>query len=80
MGLTCSEFTGERLAIAEFNDTHEERKISPIFGLKYFLPEKYARAQWSEMFYLAHMFDHPLYNEFDGLINEDVANHTELDA
>lgn len=80
MGLTCSQFTGERMAISDFNDTHEKRKITPIFGLKYFLPKKYARAQWSEMFYLAHMFDHPLYNDFDGLINEGVGNHTGLDS
>jgi len=36
MGASCSEFTGERLAISEFNALHERRKISPIYGLKYF--------------------------------------------
>ena len=38
MGLSFSEFTGERRAIEEFNARHERRKIAQIFGLKYFLP------------------------------------------
>ena len=68
MGFTCSEFTGVRLAIQEFNETNRLRKISPIFGLKYFLTPHYAQQQWSEMFYLAHFFDHPLYGHSDGLV------------
>jgi hypothetical protein len=68
MGFTCSEFTGERLAIDEFNSTHRLRKISPIFGLKYFLRPDHGAQQWSEMFYLAHIFDHPLYGQPDGLV------------
>src|SRR4030095_7945614 len=68
MGFTCSEFAGERLAISEFNGEHPRRKISPIFGLKYFLPPKYAAQQWSEMMYLAHIFDHPDYSRRDGLV------------
>ena len=68
MGLTCSEFTGERLAIAEFNTTHGLRKISLIPGLRYFLARPYSQQQWSEMMYLAHFFDHPLYGKSDGLI------------
>ena len=68
MGFTCSEWGGERLAIREFNESQPRRKISPIFGLKYFLPPVYAAQQWSEMMYLAHIFDHPLYGRPDGLI------------
>jgi hypothetical protein len=68
MGFTFSEFTGERLAIEEFNARHVSRKISPIYGLKYFLPPLYAQQQWAEMFYLAHVFDHPLYSRNDGLV------------
>jgi hypothetical protein len=68
MGFTFSEFTGERLAIDEFNATHVSRKISPIYGLRYFLPPVYAQQQWSEMFYMAHLFDHPLYSVDDGLV------------
>ena len=68
MGFTFSEFTGERLAIDEFNAAHVSRKISPIYGLRYFLPRDYAQQQWSEMFYMAHLFDHPLYPANDGLV------------
>ncbi len=68
MGFTFSEWGGERLAIKEFNEAQPQRKISPIFGLKYFLPPMCATQQWSEMMYLAHAFDHPLYGRPDGLI------------
>jgi hypothetical protein len=70
MGLSYSEYTGERRAIEDFNATHECRKIAPIFGLKYFLPPMFNNEQWVEMFYLAHMFDHPLFNVPDGLTLE----------
>ena len=68
IGFTFSEFTGERLAIAEFNERHERRKISPIFGLGHFLPPPHDRAVWPEQMFLAHLFDHELYGEYDGLI------------
>ena len=67
MGFTFSEFTGERLAIAEFNGSHATRKISPIYGLRYYLPPPHDRSQWVESMYLAHLFDHPRYGEYDGL-------------
>ena len=68
LGFTCSEFAGERLAIDEFNQSHKTRKFSPIFGLKYFLPRYYRDAQWSEMMYLLHCFDHSRYGAPDGLV------------
>ncbi len=68
MGLACSEWAGERLAINEFNTESAQRKISPIFGLKYLLPPIYADQQWSEMMYLAHLFAHPRYGDYDGLV------------
>jgi hypothetical protein len=78
MGFTFSEYTGERLAIAEFNDAHEMRKISPIFGLKYFLEEPYSNQTWCDQMYIAHIFDHELYGRTDGL-NVRVNNgHTAL--
>lgn len=60
LGFTYSDYSGERLAIAEFNSSHDTRKISPIYGLKYFLPAAYNQAEWSEAFFLAHIFDHDL--------------------
>ena len=66
MGFTYSEYNGERLAIADFNVSHGTRNISPIYGLKCFLPEPHAQADWAEMFYIAHLFDHELYGRDDG--------------
>lgn len=67
IGRTCCEFNGERLAIADFNATHEMRKIGSIYGLRYFLPGKYANAMWTEKFFMAHIFDHKLYANSDSL-------------
>ena len=68
LGYTFSEFTGERLAIAEFNNAHQLRKVSPIFGLKHFLPAPYSNQMWCDQMYLAHIFDHSLYGRSDGLV------------
>ena len=67
MGFTYSEYNGERLAISEFNSSHDMRKISMLHGLRYQLPSPYSQAQWSEQFYIAHIFDHDLYCEKDNL-------------
>lgn len=58
-----------RISVVEFGVASEpHRKLSPIFGLKYFLAPGFAGQQWSEMFDLAHVFDHPLYGRSDGLV------------
>ena len=44
-------YTGERLAIREFNEKHKMRKISPIFGLKHFLQEPYSNQTWCDQMY-----------------------------
>jgi hypothetical protein len=67
LGFTYSEFTGELLAITEFNTAHEMRKISKINGLNYFLPASLSQQRWADQFYLAHIFDHPSYGDYDGL-------------
>jgi hypothetical protein len=78
IGYTYSEFTGERLAIAEFNSTHALRRISPIFGLRHFLHPYYKDSSWTEQLFLAHFFDHPLYEQFDGLVINDSSGFTAL--
>jgi hypothetical protein len=78
LGFTHSDYTGERLAITEFNTSHPTRKISPIYGLRYYLPEPYRRQSWSELFYLAHFFDHPLYSQNDGLSKPQVGGQFSL--
>jgi hypothetical protein len=67
-GATHSDFTGERLAISEFNLAHEMRKISPVYGLKYFVNPDVANQRWVECISIAHFFDHELYNQDDGLV------------
>ncbi len=56
----CNEFTGERLAIQEFNRDHDMRKISK----DYYLPTKYPSQFWVEHMYVYHDFAHPKYNDF----------------
>jgi hypothetical protein len=80
MAFSYSEFTGERLAIAEFNAKHHVRKLAPIYGLRYYVPAVQAQAQWTEQFYLAHLFDHTLYNHHDGLMKRFAGGHSNLRA
>ncbi len=68
LGFTHGDFTGERLAISEFNQTHQMRKISPLYGLKYYVNLESANQRWVECFWIAHFFDHELYKRNDGLI------------
>lgn len=56
-----SEFTGELLAIREFNEVHQQRKLGKINGLRYKLPTD---EPWIEGMYVLHLFDHPRYNDY----------------
>lgn len=57
-----SEFTGELLAINEFNATHSHRKLAKIHGLRYkLLP---LEQPWIDAMYVLHIFDHPRYNDY----------------
>jgi len=56
----CGDFTGELLAIKEFNDEHPHSKISKIRGLT---QSWNLRSLWTEGMYVLHNFDHPLYNQ-----------------
>lgn len=57
-----SEYTGELLAIREFNDTHQRRKLAKINGLRYKLERM--DDSWVEGMYVLHVFDHPRYNDY----------------
>jgi hypothetical protein len=67
IGVTFSEFTGERLAITEFNNSHTMAKISRICGLRHFLPLSHGQSGWVDQMFIAHFFDHELYAHYDGL-------------
>lgn len=68
LGLTFADHNGERLAIAEFNEAHPKRQISPIYGFRHYVPRKYRNADWIEEAYIVHVMDHARYNEHDGLV------------
>jgi hypothetical protein len=65
IGHTYNDFAGERLAIHEFNDDHEYRKLSPVYALRHYVPPRYADDRRWEGMYFAHFFDHPLYDSPD---------------
>ena len=77
LGETFSEFSGERLAIAEFNAAHEMRKISPIFGLRYYLQPPHTMEAWPELMFIAHLFDHELYGRYTGPLR-DTGGRTDM--
>lgn len=54
-----NDFTGELLAIREFNERHQHLKVAPVRGLRFFkgrLPQI-----WHEQIYVAHFFRHADY-------------------
>lgn len=53
-----SEFSGELLAIREFNEANMKRKIAPIYGFQY---KRILKEQWNSEMFAAHLFDHPKY-------------------
>jgi hypothetical protein len=72
LGYGMCEYNGERLAIAEFNADHSDRKVAPIYGLKHFVTWQYRHAFWTDAFYMAHCFTHPLYNASAFAYHNDV--------
>jgi hypothetical protein len=55
-----NEFTGERLAITEFNQQHKTQKIAQNHYLTY----KYPGSAWPKDIFIYHDFLHPKYNDF----------------
>ncbi|MHC4108706.1 MAG: hypothetical protein ACYSTY_11530, partial [Planctomycetota bacterium] len=68
LGYTCGHHNGERLAISEFNAAQPNRPISQIYGLRFCLPRKLREANWTEKMFMTHIVEHPLYNEWDGML------------
>lgn len=62
-----TDFNGERAAITEFNSTHDDRKISPVYGLRYWLPSPDSHTLWPDKIFVAELFDHPLYAAPEGV-------------
>ncbi len=55
-----NDYTGERLAIHEFNATHADAKFSPA----YYLLAAPNMSVWHHQIWSLHYFDHPQYNTF----------------
>ena len=56
-----SEYSGELLAIKEFNARGNAMKISSPNGLAL---TRAIPAAWNSMMYVCHLFQHPLYNQY----------------
>jgi hypothetical protein len=56
--MAINEYTGELLAIREFNNNHDDLKLARVRGLRFLghLPRL-----WHEQIYVAHLFTHPDY-------------------
>ena len=54
------DYTGERLAIHDFNESHTKAKLSPLYWLRA-VP---AAPQWHHQVWSLHLFDHVDYNKF----------------
>lgn len=71
-----NEFTGELLAIKEFNAAHDHVKLGPVRGLRFFgvrLPQS-----WHEQVFIAHFFKHPEYCR--PIFDLQALPHTSLDG
>jgi hypothetical protein len=64
-----NDFTGERLAIHEFNESHHSTKLSPV----YYLTAIPAAPAWHHQIWSLHYFDHPKYNTFVSDENQQLA-------
>jgi hypothetical protein len=57
---------GARLAIREFNEERRTRKIDALHGMRFLFGPDHREERWLEALYVAHLFDHPRYDEFEG--------------
>lgn len=61
-----SDYTGERLAINEFNQAHNKIKL----GLPYHLLARKVVVPWYHRMWICHFFEHSRYNEFVSIKNQ----------
>ena len=65
-----NEYTGERLAIKEFNDENKDIKIAPSYNL---ICQKNI-FNWYHQIFITHIFNHPLYNSFISEENQNISS------
>jgi hypothetical protein len=54
-----SQYTGELLAIDEYNTAHKTSKVAKVANFRW---TREHAAEWNEQIYVHHDFTHPLYN------------------
>lgn len=64
--LRSGRYNGALLAIDEFNQRAEPRRLAKIEGLVHTLPGSQSAERWPDAMYLAHVFDHPTYSAYEG--------------
>ncbi len=79
LGHTYNDFCGERLAIREFNDSNDGRKICPMPGLRYFIPRVAFYEHWPDCMYFGHFFEHPMYPMLDSINKAVISDIQGLD-
>ena len=65
----ASEYAGEMLAIEEFNQKHEFKKIAANRSMPLYYPDQW----WADQIYIYHDFQHPQYNVY--VADEDQLAH-----
>lgn len=64
-----NDYTGQRLAINEFNQAHDSIK----FGLPYHLLARRFVEPWYHQLWICHFFEHSRYNDFVSVENQQLA-------
>jgi hypothetical protein len=70
LGFSYGDCNGQRLAIHEFNQRHAMRKVSPMYGLRHYVPRRCFNDMWVEKIWLGHIFDHSQYGKRDHLVKQ----------
>lgn len=64
LGYPWGRSNGPRPAIDEFNAQHgHARLVDELLGLRYMVPPSELHARWPQAMFLAHVLDHPRYDE-----------------
>jgi hypothetical protein len=63
-----NDYTGVRLAIGEFNQSHQYKKVSPAYHL---LSQKVVQP-WQNQIFVCHDFKHTLYNQFVSTTDQEI--------
>jgi hypothetical protein len=66
-----NDYTGEKLAINEYNAAHATRKVTPVAHLL----AKTKTRKWYYKSFVHHAFDHPLYSAFIAEHNQSIPLH-----